>query len=47
MPESSPAAERLTLEGLSAMGIEDTFIVTRDGAERLTPSPQALCVEGL
>jgi Xaa-Pro aminopeptidase len=35
---------KFTLEGRGVAGVEDTFAVTRDGVERLTPSPQALRV---
>ena len=38
---------KFTLQGRGVAGIEDTFAVTGDGVERLTPSPRALRVVGL
>jgi len=31
---------KFIFERRGVVGVEDTFLITKDGAERLTPSPQ-------
>ena len=33
---------KIVLPGIGAVGVEDTFVVTKDGAENITPCPREI-----